>query len=75
MQDTNTTWRGEYARIVGQMIGADPLIGPEEVAERLAVPVDDLAQILDHPMSGILRRWAQRAAAPGTGMVWLERTN
>ena len=72
---TDTSWRGAYARLAGQLIGANPLIGREEIAERLAVPVDDLDRILAHPMAPVLQRWAQRAAEPGTGMVWLERTN
>ena len=46
MHDT-TSWRGAYARLAGQLVGADPLIGREEIAERLSVPVDDLDRILD----------------------------
>ena len=54
-----------------QLVGANPLIGQEEIAERLAVPADDLDQILDHPLSGILRRW--QATKPGHGWAAYER--
>ncbi len=63
MHDTTMNWRGAYARLAGQLISADPQIGPEEIAERLAAPVDDLDRILEHhPLAPILQRWAQRAA-------------
>jgi hypothetical protein len=42
----DNSWRGEYARLIAQMVGADPLIGRASIAERLAVPEDDLDQIL-----------------------------
>ena len=75
MHDT-TNWKNAYARLAAQLIGADPLIGREDLADRLAIPADDLDRILKrHPMSGILRRWQERAASPGAGEVWLQRTN
>ena len=49
------TWRGEYRHLIAQMIGADPLIGRASIAERLAIPEDDLDQFL-----GV--DWLDRAA-------------
>jgi hypothetical protein len=43
MQDD---WKNAYRRLAAQLIGADPLIGRASLAERLAVPEDDLDQIL-----------------------------
>ena len=71
MQTTN--WQNAYARLAGQLIGADPLIGREDLADRLAVPADDLDRILDHhPLAPILRRW--QATKPG-GWAMDERVN
>jgi len=73
MTDT-ASWRGEYARLAGQLIGADPLIGREDLAERLSVPVDDLDQILEHhPLAPVLRRW--QARAPGRGWAAFEHSD
>jgi len=49
------------------------LLGREDLADRLAVPVDDLDRILDHPLAPILERW--RARAPGRGWAALETEN
>ena len=40
------SWRGEYRRLIDQLIGADPRIGRASIAERLAIPEDDLDQFL-----------------------------
>ena len=50
------SWRGEYARMISLMVGADPLISREEVAERLAVGLDWLDWALG-------ANWRERARA------------
>lgn len=74
MTDT-TSWRGEYARLAAQLIGADPLLGREDLAERLSVPVDDLDRILarTYPLAPVLRRW--QARVPGRGWAAFEHSN
>ena len=75
----STTWRDDYRKIAAELISSSPEISLPEVADRLAMPADLVADLLDHPMSGILQRWAQRAASKPTtcpsSRVWLERTN
>ena len=48
-------WKNEYARMISLMIGADPLIGRASIAEKLAIPEDDLYEFL-----GL--NWLDRAA-------------
>lgn len=69
MTDTAMNWRQAYARRAQQIIGArDVSIG--ELAQELDMLTDDAAEI-----AVVLQRWQERAAAPGTGTVWHERTN
>jgi hypothetical protein len=46
-----TTWRGEYRRLIDQLVGQNPLIGRASIAERMAVSEDDLEWFLDHPLA------------------------
>ena len=40
------SWRDSYRRLAAQFIGADPRIGRADLADRLAVPENDLDWIL-----------------------------
>ena len=43
MQDD---WKNAYRRLAAQLIGADPLIGRADLADRLAISEDDLEWFL-----------------------------
>ena len=73
MPDT-TNWKNAYAHLAVQLL-ARHLIGREELAERLAtLPMSwtEAAATSDERNPSAL---AERAASPGAGEVWLERTN
>ena len=73
MTDTTMNWRDAYARRAAELVSSNPDISIPELAQRLAMPVDDLDRILGHPLAPILERW--RATKPGYGWAALERTN
>ena len=70
-----TSWRDDYRKIAAQMINSSPEISLREVAARLDMAPDLVADILarTHPLSPVLERW--RATKPGYGWAALERTN
>lgn len=58
-------WRDDYRKIAAELISSSPEISLPEIADRLAMPADLVADLLDHPMAPILRRWATRG-----GRAW-----